>query len=251
MDDLYKIDPEGLKKLRKDKPWCNNVKYFKSVSFTPGATIKIMAHCQSGVTKGLSSPSGSPIEVMGLMTGRPSLSLGPDNPTIVITNAYPLPIEGFETRVIADDAEVINYMIRLGEMLEETSEEKFCGWYHSHPFDVGLHDHCYFSSTDLSTQLHWQRSEDGHGNPWLGVVVDPLRSLALGTLTVAGFRAFPPEYKNPSPQTCPDGRDVAAKEDRLAMWGVCYDRYYKLETAHHMSSLGGTVMGGLNREFKW
>ena len=61
------------------------------------------------------------------MTGRPSLALGPSNPTIVITNAYPLPIEGFETRVIADDAEVINYMIRLGEMLEETSEEKVSG----------------------------------------------------------------------------------------------------------------------------
>ena len=54
---------------------------------------------------------------MGLLTGRPSLAMGKDKPTIIITNAYPLPIEGFETRVVADDQEVINYMIRLGEMV--------------------------------------------------------------------------------------------------------------------------------------
>lgn len=45
------------------------------------------------------------------------------------------------------------------------------GWYHSHPFDVGVHSHCFFSSTDVSTQLAWQRSEDPHGNPWVGIVV--------------------------------------------------------------------------------
>ena len=37
-----------------------------------------------------------------------------------MTDAFPLPIEGFETRVIADDDKVINYMINLGETLETT-----------------------------------------------------------------------------------------------------------------------------------
>lgn len=27
------------------------------------------------------------------------------------------------------------------------------GWYHSHPFDVGDHSHCFLSQTDLSTEL--------------------------------------------------------------------------------------------------
>ena len=71
-------------------------------------------------------------------------------------------------------------MISLGEILEDLQEERFCGWYHSHPFDLTSYTHTYLSNTDLSTQLQWQRSEDNHGNPWLGVVVDPLRSIARG-----------------------------------------------------------------------
>ena len=52
---------------------------------------------------------------MGLMLGRPD----PDTPkTLVVTDVFPLPIEGFETRVIADDQDVVNYMIELGESLE-------------------------------------------------------------------------------------------------------------------------------------
>lgn len=47
------------------------------------------------------------------------------------------------------------------------------GWYHSHPFDVEVHSHCFLSSTDISTQLSWQRAEDPHGNPWLAIVVSP------------------------------------------------------------------------------
>ena len=63
----------------------------------------------------LKKKGGNPIEVMGLMLGRPD----PDTPkTLVVTDVFPLPIEGFETRVIADDQDVVNYMIELGESLE-------------------------------------------------------------------------------------------------------------------------------------
>ena len=64
-------------------------------------------HCQSGVTKGIKK-GGNPIEVMGMLMGRPD----PITPrTLVVTDAFPLPIEGFETRVVADDSDVINHMI--------------------------------------------------------------------------------------------------------------------------------------------
>lgn len=53
----------------------------------------------------------------------------------------------------------------------QTRKERFMGWYHSHPFDVEVHSHCFLSSTDISTQLSWQRAEDPHGNPWLAIVV--------------------------------------------------------------------------------
>ena len=67
------------------------------------------------------------------------------------------------------------------------------GWYHSHPFDVEVNSHCFLSSTDVATQLHWQRAEDRNGNPWLAIVVDPLRSLAKGRPELMAFRVYPPE----------------------------------------------------------
>ena len=125
---------------------------------------------------------------MGLMLGRPD----PHKPTnLIVTDAFPLPIEGFETRVIADDQNVINHMISLGERLEGTRKEKFMGWYHSHPFDLVLGEesrsHCFLSQTDLTTQLQWQRAEDPHGNPFAAIVVDPLRSMYLGTPQLKAF----------------------------------------------------------------
>ena len=62
-------------------------------------------------------------------------------------------------------------------MCTQTRKERFMGWYHSHPFDVNVHTHCFLSGTDVSTQLAWQRAEDGHGNPWLAIVVRHVTSL--------------------------------------------------------------------------
>lgn len=126
----------------------------------------MLMHANSGVDKGIKA-GGKPVEIMGLMLGRPDLAAG----SLVVTDVFPLPIEGAETRVLADDAEVTNYMIELGENLELTRRERFMGWYHSHPFEVEATSHCFLSSTDLSTQLSWQRAEDPHGNPWLAIVV--------------------------------------------------------------------------------
>lgn len=58
------------------------------------------------------------------------------------------------------------------------------GWYHSHPFDVEVHSHCFLSSTDISTQLSWQRAEDPHGNPWLAIVVRYSLPLSVGLTSV-------------------------------------------------------------------
>ena len=94
-----------------------------------------MTHCHSGVEKGVKK-GGNPIEVMGLMLGRPD----PEAPgTLIVSDVFPLPIEGFETRVVADDQDVVNHMIELSELLERTRKERFMGWYHSHPFDLGPH----------------------------------------------------------------------------------------------------------------
>jgi COP9 signalosome complex subunit 5 len=194
----YSYDEEKLRKLKSDAPWMKNPKYFKAVAVGPTAVMKIMMHCQSGVDKGIAK-GGNPIEVMGLLT-----------------------------RVVADDENVSNHMIALGDVLEITRKEHFMGWYHSHPFDLGENSHCFLSQTDLSTQLQWQRAEDPHGNPFVAIVVDPLRSLHTGTPELKAFRAYPPEYTSSQFGECPDGSVEAVEQQRLELWGSCWNRYYEL-----------------------
>ena len=42
-----------------------------------------------------------------------------------IVQVFPLPVEGAETKVLADDQEVANYMIDLGDLLETVSSYLF------------------------------------------------------------------------------------------------------------------------------
>lgn len=205
-----------------------------------------MMHGQSGVEKGIKR-GGKPIEVMGLLLGRPDVD---DPHCLIVSDAQALPIEGFETRVIADDDAVVNYMISLQEMNELSRKETFCGWYHTHPFDVDVNSHCFLSNTDISTQLQWQRSEDAHGSPWLAIVIDPLRSLAKERPELAAFRVYPPEYNPPLNQT-PDGTFVSDDRARVEKWGACWHRYYKLEVSYYMSSLAQSTLGILKNNFLW
>jgi COP9 signalosome complex subunit 5 len=124
------------------------------------------------------------------------------------------------------------------------------GWYHSHPFDVETFSHCHLSATDVTTQLGWQRAEDRNGNPWLGIVVDPLRSLAKGRPEMGAFRAFPPEYTGNADET-PDGKIVKDDAARVERWGVCWGRYHELEIEYFMSSLSENVLSVLSKKFLW
>ena len=118
-DARYYFDTEEMEQFKKEKPWMKNPKHFEKIAISPSALIKIMMHCQSGVEKGIAK-GGNPIEVMGMLLGRPDPTT-PD--TLVVADAFPLPIEGFETRVVADDQEVLNHMIALGDTLETTRKE--------------------------------------------------------------------------------------------------------------------------------
>lgn len=252
LDAAYAFDEEVLKDVRNNKVWMQDPKYFNKVIVSPAATMKMLNHANSGVEKGIKA-GGKPVEIMGLIMGRPSTGTdrdAGDAHTLVVTDCFPLPIEGAETRVLADDAEVINYMISLGEAVEQTRKEKFMGWYHSHPFDVEVHSHCFLSATDVSTQLQWQRSEDPHGNPWLAIVLDPLRSLAKKRPEMGAFRVYPPEFAAPVNET-PDGTIVTDESARLERWGNCWNRYYTLEIDYFMNSLGSQIVSILSEEFLW
>lgn len=243
----YSFDNAKMEALLKEKPWMKAPKYFETVALSPSAVTKMVMHCARGVKKGIAK-GGNPIEVMGLLMGRPD----PESPkTLIVTDAFPLPIEGFETRVIADDQDVVNHMINLTERLEKTRKEKFMGWYHSHPFDLGDHSHCFLSQTDLSTQLQWQRAEDPHGNPFVAIVLDPLRSSHLGIPELKAFRAFPPEYTSPIPNQCPDGSIVPTEQIRLEHWGSCWNRYYELSIEYFMSTASRQVLEQLTQNYLW
>ena len=125
------------------------------------------------------------------------------------------------------------------------------GWYHSHPFDVGINSHCFLSQTDLTTQLQWQRAEDPHGNPFLAVVIDPLRSLAKNVPEMKAFRAYPPEYNSPVTNECPDGSVIDDEQARLERWGSCWSRYYELDVETYMSGSARNIMGILTNNFLW
>ena len=246
MDHLYGYPEEAVNNVRKQKLWCTDAKYFKKVKISPSATIKMLSHGQQGVEKGVAK-AGKPIEVMGLLLGRPDTQ---DPQSIVISDALPLPIEGFETRVVADDENVINYMIELGESMELTRKEKFCGWYHTHPFDLDGTSHCFLSNTDITTQLQWQRSEDPHGNPWLAIVIDPLYSIDKEKPEMMAFRVYPPEYSPPANET-PDGKIVKDDRARVEKWGACWNRYYTLPIEYFMSNLAKDSLNKLSNKFLW
>jgi COP9 signalosome complex subunit 5 len=246
MDSLYSVDEDKLTVVRQQMQWMNDPKYFKKVKISPSASIKMMMHSQQGVNKGIKL-GGKPIEVMGLLLGRPDTE---DRSSLVITDAQALPIEGFETKVVADDENVINYMIELGDSFELSRKERFCGWYHTHPFDLGSNGHCFLSHTDVTTQLQWQRSEDGHGNPWLAIVIDPIYSIAKQRPEMMAFRVYPPDH-NGAPNEVPDGATVLDDRRRLELWGSCWNRYYKLNIEFFMSDLTQKTLSIVRNKFLW
>jgi COP9 signalosome complex subunit 5 len=245
---FYSSDETKLQQLKSSKPWMKDPIYFKSVAVSPSAVTKMMMHCASGVSKGVAK-GGNPIEVMGLLLGRPD----PTHPTtLIVVDAFPLPIEGFETRVVADDQDVVNHMINLTDCLGVTRKEHIMGWYHSHPFDLEPdRSHCFLSQTDLSTQLLWQRAEDPQGNPFVAIVLDPLRSQHLGEPQLKAFRAFPPEYTSPITNQCPDGTVELSEQFRLEHWGSCWNRYYELNVEYYMSSVSRQVLSDLTQNYLW
>lgn len=74
-----------------------------------------MNQAVKGVEKGLQRAAGMPVEVMSLL----HTTINPSDPhTIVVLDAFELPVEGSETQVVANSPEVINHMIKLADNLE-------------------------------------------------------------------------------------------------------------------------------------
>ncbi len=56
------------------------------------------------------------------------------------------------------------------------------GWYHSHP-GYG----CWLSGIDVGTQMTNQQFQE----PWVAIVVDPIRTISAGKVSLGAFRTYP------------------------------------------------------------
>ncbi len=147
------------------QPWKAEGKYFKVCRVSVGAAARLLAHAQS-----------SSHEVMGLLLGHT------EGDCFWLREGFALPVESTETRVNAGE-ECLDYMIRKTELYEGLGRKDNCvGWYHSHP-GFG----CWLSGIDVATQENYQKIND----PWVALVVDPLKTAQDGVLALGAFRTHP------------------------------------------------------------
>ncbi|KAI3336567.1 JAB1/Mov34/MPN/PAD-1 ubiquitin protease-domain-containing protein [Xylariaceae sp. AK1471] len=227
-DALYNYSPERQKEANELKPWKSDPRHFKHVRISAVALIKMVMHARSG---------GS-IEVMGLMQGYT------DGDTIVVTDAFGLPVEGTETRVNAQD-DANEYMIQYLQLSRDqgSREENAVGWYHSHP-GYG----CWLSGIDVGTEQMQQKFND----PFVAVVIDPDRTISAGRVEIGAFRTFPEGYEeapSKAASSTTGGGDSSSSATTTSVplakaedFGAHASKYYSLEVSHFKSTLDSHLL---------
>jgi COP9 signalosome complex subunit 5 len=207
---------EAYQALQNSKPWKSNPDYFTHVRISALALLKMTIHARSG---------GS-IEIMGLMTGYVS------GTSIIITDAFRLPVEGTETRVNAQ-ADADEYMVNFGELSRNGGgqQENPIGWYHSHP-GYG----CWLSGIDVATERLQQTVND----PFVAVVIDPDRTVSAGKVEIGAFRTYKEGER--SSKIVEDDGFQAIPSNKVEDFGAHANAYYSLEVTHFKSSLDSHLL---------
>ena len=218
---LYSLpDSDTYKALQNSAPWKKDPNFFTNVRISALALLKMTTHARSG---------GS-IEIMGLMIGYVS------GRSIIVTDAYRLPVEGTETRVNAQ-ADADEYMVNFGIAAREGGGqlENAVGWYHSHP-GYG----CWLSGIDVNTQKIHQMVND----PFVAVVIDPDRTVSAGKVEIGAFRTYPEGHVPKNKQFTDDSDDYQAiPQDKVQDFGVHANAYYPLQITHYKSTLDTHLLG--------
>ncbi|KAI0382666.1 COP9 signalosome complex subunit 5 [Hypomontagnella monticulosa] len=214
-DALYNYSSDRQNEVNALKPWRDNPHHFQHVRISAVALIKMVMHARSG---------GS-IEVMGLMQGYT------DGDTIVVTDAFGLPVEGTETRVNAQD-DANEYMIEYLSLSRDQGarQENAVGWYHSHP-GYG----CWLSGIDVGTESMQQKFND----PFVAVVIDPDRTISAGRVEIGAFRTYPDDYKPPSSANASSQAVPLAKAEDF---GAHASKYYSLDVSIFKSTLDSNLL---------
>ncbi|KAL2633314.1 hypothetical protein R1flu_004793 [Riccia fluitans] len=213
-DAMYQYDEAAQAAIQQQKPWTKDPHFFKNVKISALALLKMVVHARSGGT----------IEVMGLMQGKT------DGDTIIIMDAFALPVEGTETRVNAQ-ADAYEYMVQYAQTNKQVGRlENVVGWYHSHP-GYG----CWLSGIDVSTQMLNQQYQE----PFLAVVIDPTRTVSAGKVEIGAFRTYPQGYKPPDE---PPSEYQTIPLNKIEDFGVHYKQYYSLDITYFKSSLDSHLL---------
>jgi|EP00669_Euglena_mutabilis_P010944 COP9 signalosome complex subunit 5 len=221
-DEVYRLDPERQKQLLNARPWRTDPRHFKDVRMSALALLKIQMHAGAEV-----KPGQVPMEVMGLMQGKL------DGQTVIVTDSFAVPIPAGVDRGathVNPGQEAMEYMVQYLELIKHVGKsENVVGWYHSHP-GYG----CWLSGIDVSTQ----RTQQQYNDPFLAVVVDPVRSIGAGKVEIGAFRTFAEGYNNAGQAS--EWQSVPA--DRIEDFGVHAKCYYQLEMSFYKSSLDAKLL---------
>lgn len=164
---------------------------------------------------------------MGLLLGKV------DAGVMVVMDAFALPVEGTETRVNVQQ-EGFEYMSAYMDAAKQVGRlENAIGWYHSHP-GYG----CWLSGIDVNTQSQNQQFQD----PFVAIVIDPVRTISAGKVNLGAFRTYPKGYKPPDEgpseyQTIP--------LNKIEDFGVHCKSYYPLEVSYFKSRLDTKLLDSL------
>ncbi|KAI9005302.1 hypothetical protein BC832DRAFT_571063 [Gaertneriomyces semiglobifer] len=220
-DQIYHYDNAAQQQQLNDRPWKNDPHHFKKVKISAVALIKMVMHARSGGN----------IEVMGLMQGKVQ------GDSMIIMDAFALPVEGTETRVNAQ-AEGYEYMVQYMEKIKEVGRlENAIGWYHSHP-GYG----CWLSGIDVSTQMLNQEFQE----PFVAVVIDPNRTISAGRVEIGAFRTYPKGYKPPAARP---SEYQSIPLNKIEDFGVHASQYYPLEVSYFKSSLDAKLLETLWQKY--
>ncbi|CAH8499957.1 unnamed protein product [Schistosoma margrebowiei] len=217
IDEYFKYDVKIHQSIVNAKPWEKDPHYFKWIKISAVALLKMLIHARSGGN----------LEVMGLLIGKVA------HQTMIVVDSSPLPVEGTETRVNAQ-AEAYEYMTTYKEVVARVGRtENVLGWYHSHP-GYG----CWLSGIDVSTQLTNQTYQE----PFVAIVIDPIRTISSGKVNLGAFRTYPVGYRPPD-----DGPSEyqSIPMDKIEDFGVHCKHYYSLEVSHFKSVLDKRLLDSL------
>ncbi|XP_059611862.1 COP9 signalosome complex subunit 5 [Phlebotomus argentipes] len=216
-DEIFKYDAQQQQQIQAARPWDKDPHFFKDIKISALALLKMVMHARSGGT----------LEVMGLLLGKV------EENTMIVMDAFALPVEGTETRVNAQ-SQAYEYMTAYIESAKEVGRlENAIGWYHSHP-GYG----CWLSGIDVSTQMLNQNFQE----PFVAIVIDHVKTISAGKVCLGAFRTYPKGYKPPNEEP---SEYQTIPLNKIEDFGVHCKQYYSLEVSYFKSALDRKLLDSL------